>query len=137
MQFFPGKNDRPLDIRLNGVKLEQCGAKYQEKAVKFLGIWVDDKLNWSEHIDRLYKKLRSKIFLLSTVKKHFPQRLKIILYNSLYMPHINYGIIIWGNGKNWRKIEKSQKWALRTSLYKVEIQCTHLGTLCTTQSVKV
>ena len=32
------------------------------------------------------------------------------------MPHVNYGIMIWGNGKNNKCIEKSQKWALRTTL---------------------
>ena len=54
--------------------------------------------------------------MLSTVKKQFPTKLKIMLYNSLFMPHMNYGINIWGYGKNHKCIEKLQKWALRTTL---------------------
>ena len=35
-----------------------------------------------------------------------------ILYNSLILPHINYGILTWGN--KMKRIHKLQKWAIRT-----------------------
>ena len=51
MKMFPGRQDRPLNMNMNGVKLEQCGSKFKEKSIKFLGILVDDKLDWGEHIN--------------------------------------------------------------------------------------
>ena len=32
------------------------------------------------------------------------------------MPHLLYGISIWGHGKGWQGIEKLNKWCLRTVL---------------------
>ena len=45
--------------------------------------------------------------------KHFlPANIMKTLYNSLILPHISYGIILWG--KELKRINKLQKWAIRT-----------------------
>ena len=45
--------------------------------------------------------------------KHFlPAKIMKTLYNSLILPHITYGIILWG--KVLKRINKLQKWAIRT-----------------------
>ena len=38
------------------------------------------------------------------------------MYKALFLPHINYGISIWGNGKGFQYIDKLQKLALRSVL---------------------
>ena len=52
---------------MEGTKLEQCGSKYKDKSIKFLGILVDDKLNWAEHINMLRNTLRSQITDMSLI----------------------------------------------------------------------
>ena len=34
-----------------------------------------------------------------------------MIYNALILPHINYGLLLWG--KNFKRIFKLQKWAVR------------------------
>ena len=52
-----------------------------------------------------------KIGILNKLKHTLPQEIKIILYNSLILPHINYCIMAWGFHSN--RILKLQKKALR------------------------
>ena len=77
---------------------------------------IDSKLTWENHIAKLRNKLRSQIYLLSTIKRKYPLKLKLLLYRSIFVPHLLYGISIWGHGKGWQGIEKLNKWCLRTVL---------------------
>ena len=117
MKFFKDNKERELNIELDGHKLERVGSYgTKETSVKFLGIFVDDKLTWEEHISKLRNKLRSQIYLLSTIKRKYPLKLKLLLYRGIFVPHLLYGISIWGHGKGWQGIEKLNKWCLRTVL---------------------
>ena len=49
-------------------------------------------------------------------KKKYPLKLKLLMYRSFFVPHLLYGISIWGHGKGWQGIEKLNKWCLRTVL---------------------
>ena len=74
---------------------------------------MDDKLNWEHHIEKVKAKVRSIIHLLTTVKKAFPPKLKILLYKSLLMPHINYCLPIYGSGKGVNRLATYMKWGIR------------------------
>ena len=41
---------KSLDIRLEGVKIDQISASTHETAFKFLGLMIDEQLNWKQHI---------------------------------------------------------------------------------------
>ena len=47
-----------LNINLNGTQIEQV------KVTKYLGFCLDTKLCWSDHINKLVKKIAPKIGLL-------------------------------------------------------------------------
>ena len=49
---------------------------------------------------------------MKRLKKFLPSSVLKILYDSLVLPYINYGILTWG--KNIKRINKLQKWAVRT-----------------------
>ena len=114
MIFFANKNTPSLNLYLNGHKLDQVGHTCTTKTTKFLGIHIDSNLTWEHHIEKVAAKMRSIIHLLSTVKKTFPIRLKIMLYKSLLLPHVNYCLPIYGKGKGYNKIATYMKWGLRT-----------------------
>ena len=113
MSFFGNKQARSLNIYLNGHKLSQIGTNFETKTIKFLGVYMDDKLNWEYHIEKVKSKVRSIIHLLTTVKKSFPPNLKILLYKALLMPHINYCLPIYGSGKGIGRLATYMKWGIR------------------------
>ena len=63
---------------------------------KFFGIWLDEYLNWGAHIDHVCLKISRMNGTLNRLKHHCPQTVLMILYNTLILPHINYGILLWG-----------------------------------------
>lgn len=85
----------------------------QGARVKLLGITLDDKLNWSSHIEELSHKLSSKIFLLRQLRRHLSLETLKASYFSLFHSHISYAIILWGNSCHTIKIFRLQKKAIR------------------------
>ncbi len=63
---------------------------------KFLGIIVDEKLCWSDHIDYCRGKLASATYAMNKGRKTLPQSCLKLLYYSLFYPHLSYGILLWG-----------------------------------------
>ena len=63
---------------------------------KFLGTWLDEYLNWGAHIDHVCFKISRMNGTLNILKHHCPQTVLMILYNTLILRHINYGILLWG-----------------------------------------
>ena len=78
---------------------------------KFLGIWLDDKLNWKCHLTHLHLKLKSNLCLLRKGKKLLIPKTKTILYYAQIFSHLNYGILCWGSmakQSDKKQIEKIQ-----------------------------
>ena len=46
-------------------------------------------------------------FCISRLKFIFPKNILLTIYKSLFVPHINYGSLVWGN--NFEAISKLQK----------------------------
>ena len=61
----------------------------------FLGIHFNEQLNGKSHIDKLSVKCCRILGILNRLKRILPLNIKIILYNSLMLPHLNYGITLW------------------------------------------
>ena len=59
----------------------------------------------------LTNKLSRVIGILNRLKYIYPQHILSTIYNSLFMSHVNYGILLWGSCSN--KIENIQKKAIR------------------------
>ena len=53
--------------------------------------------------------------ILHRLKYLYPQNILITLYKSLFIPHINYGSLLWGHAGE--SIDKIQKKAIRTITY--------------------
>ena len=105
---------KSLKINLEGVNIEQISHTSKETGFKFLGLIVDESLNWKQHIDYLHNKLRKAFFSLCRIKNLFPLKLKLMLFNALFKSHVEYGIQVWGKGTGIKKIETLQKKMVRT-----------------------
>ena len=78
---------------------------------KFLGIHIDDELQWGAHIDHLSKKLASGSYAINAVKRLLPIHNLKQLYFSLIHSHLSYGLLLWGSAFEYRrkKVTKIQK----------------------------
>ena len=66
-------------------------------SIKFLGIEIDDKLNWLNHIKRVEKKLSTANFILRNLRYKINQNTALKLYDTLVLPHLIYCNSVWGN----------------------------------------
>ena len=64
--------------------------------VKFLGIIIDNKLNFREHIKTIKNKLSKNIGILSKIKYYVPPDTLRNLYFSFLYPYLNYCVVVWG-----------------------------------------
>ena len=105
-------NNDNLDLNFNNEPLTMITNE------KILGVYVDNNLTWSEHIKRLTKKIASRIWLLSKIKKFLNQTHRVLFYKSYIQPHIDFCNIVWGNSSetNKLKILRLQKRACRVIL---------------------
>ena len=79
---------------------------------KFLGVIIDSNLTWSHHINHISNKLSRICGVLSRLKHYVPVLILKIIYNSLFVSHLNYGITAWGFNVGPR-IKTLQKKAIR------------------------
>ena len=79
-----------VSFTINNENIEQVSS------FSFLGIHLDEILKWNKHIGMLTNKLSRVIGILNRLKYIYPQRILLTVYNSLFMSHVNYGIILWG-----------------------------------------
>ena len=81
----------PIDVIFDDTPLEKVSH------IKFLGIIVDSKLSWKLHIDNICKTISRNIGIINRLKFHIPVSSLLMLYSSLILPYLNYGILAWGN----------------------------------------
>ena len=61
--------------------------------LNFLGILLDKHLNWKSQTSKIANKISRTIGVLTKLKQYLPSRILLTIYNTLIMPHLNYGIL--------------------------------------------
>ena len=77
-----------------------------------MGLTLDTHLNWKIHSENISNKCSRISGILNNLKYILPERIKLLLYNTLLLPHINYCLMTWGY--HGQRIYKIQKRAIRT-----------------------
>ena len=97
----PNKDIQYLTLKIDNVIIEKVDE------FSFLGLTMDTNLNWKRHSENICNKCTKMIGILNRLKYVSPLGIKIMLYNSLILPHINYCIMAWGyKGIRLLKIQK-------------------------------
>ena len=65
--------------------------------IKILGVIIDNKLKWKDHIGYISEKIAKGIDVIIKIRKVFDKTTLLSIYNSLILPYIGYCIHIWGN----------------------------------------
>ena len=98
-----------LELKIGDMTVER------KPYVKFLGILVDEHLDWSEHIKLCKAKLSSSLYAINAAKKYLNSSQLLMLYNALIYPYLTYGVLLWGSTHKTltNKINVIQKKAVR------------------------
>ena len=64
--------------------------------VKYLGVVIDEKMSWKNHVNYLCSKLAKGCWAISKLRKYVDLHTSRILYYSLIYPHLQYCISSWG-----------------------------------------
>lgn len=81
----------PIKLSIDDRAIEQVNQ------TKFLGVIIDDKLNWKAHIDNLKRKISKTIAILHKVKYSVNKKSLHTLYCSLLLPYLTYCVEVWGH----------------------------------------
>ena len=91
MLFRSRPPDPELHLKINNADIPKV------TATKFLGIIIDDKLNWKPHIQSVKSKLSCILSIMYKASKLITTVGMYTLYCSLFQPHISYCNELWGN----------------------------------------
>jgi hypothetical protein len=98
-----------LKIKVNGKRLQMS------PYVKYLGIYIDEHLNWSHHTDILSAKLGRANGMLAKIRHYVDEKTLHNVYYGIFSSVMNYGSQVWGQfaNKSVKRIQKLQNKALR------------------------
>ena len=112
LMFLGLKDDPKLCIDINGNVVQMTDS------VKLLGITIDSKLNFKQHVQSICKKASNKVRAFSRIAQNLDYEKSTILYNSFILSNFNYCPLIWmfcGKTSN-DDINRLHKRALRVLL---------------------
>ena len=69
-------------------------------AYMYLGIVINNRFSWTDHIDYIRGKISEKLSLLRRIKSYLPLNGRIMFFNSFILPLFDYGDIIWRDRGN-------------------------------------
>ena len=98
------------DVTIRARKIQRVSC------LRYLGVMIDEHLDWSTHVETLSNKIVRDIYLLKRIKQFIGQRIALLFYKSVIQSKFDYCDIVWGNvGKGFaRKLQILQNRALRT-----------------------
>ena len=104
-----GSNGEDVSVNISGSLIQESDEK------KLLGLTLDRRLNFKNHISNLYKKVNQKLHGLARVSKYM-EKSKLELTMTLFvMSHFSYCPLVWmfHTRKSHKKIKKIHERAMR------------------------
>ena len=80
----------------------------QTDSFKYLGVKLNETMEWSDHIDYIHSKVAKRLGLLKRVKHLLPVKSREIMYNTMIQPILDYGDIVWGDRFNQTQMDRLQ-----------------------------
>ena len=110
-----------LNINKNNIK--------QVTIFKYLGIYLDNKLTWQEHLQNLQTKLAKFTGIVYKIRNFAPRKVLMMLYNALVGSCLRYGIGAWGSSSSHlrNKLQAAQNKVLRAILFLPYISDVQFG----------
>ena len=91
MIFTKKKRKSSIDLKIDGNDIhEVCKSK-------FLGVLIDNKLNWKDHISYVSSKISRSLGMIIKARNYLNKDGLVNLYYSFIYPYLTYCNHIWGN----------------------------------------
>ena len=83
-------------LEIGGERIERVAG------ARFLGVWVDECLGWTGHIEKVRKKVGQLLGVLGRAGTVLGGKSLLSLYNGLVLPHLQYCLMVWVDSKGAR-----------------------------------
>ena len=114
--------DCDLKIELNGKRL------YETDSVKYLGIQIDKRLTWKQHINHVALKLNKANAMLSKLRYVLDIKTLRSVYYAIFESHLCYASLAWvQNNNSLKRLHLLQKKSLRLMFF--QSRNSHTGPL--------
>ena len=104
--------DYAVDLKLYDSHSNTFVSLAPKNYFKYLGVFMDSNLTWKYNIEYIASNLSKRIGIISRLRHFVTVSTLICIYNSLMLPYLTYGVIVWGRAAKCH-ILKLQKRALR------------------------
>ena len=84
------KIQNSINVKLEGHSLERV------KETKYLGVILNEKLNWTKHVNFIKNKLNSASYIMSKLRHYVDIKTLQMIYYSVVNSHLSYCITTWG-----------------------------------------
>ena len=113
-----GGNNRKLDVTTRAIMVNNDSIE-RVNIYKYLGVKLDQNLNFSAHVDYMRAKTIGKIRLLGKIAPVLDQKTSLYLYRSLVLPIFDYADYVWDclSQQDSLTIQKLQNMALKNILH--------------------
>ena len=104
MLHFPKKNSREIfqgKVKINENYLSRIGEHEEIKSIKFVGLHIDEKMSWKYHLNLVKQRTANGLRALVQCKNLLPIQVKLMIYNGIIKPHLEYGITLWGQAAKY------------------------------------
>ena len=111
-----GSDNTNIEVKIGNEKLKQTSS------VKLLGVYIDDKLDFDHHINKLWKSAGNQLNSLTRLKSFLGLKERVALVNSFTYSNFEYCPLVWifSHKKSLNKIESLHKRPLRFLLNNYE-----------------
>src|SRR4029434_2142808 len=113
------RRSRPplLPVSIEGVSVEVV------TTYKYLGVHMDNKLDWSANVDAIYKKGQSRLYFLRRLRSfNVCNKLLRMLYQSVVASVLFYAVVCWGGSIKKRDAGRLDR-LVRRAVVGTELDC--------------
>ena len=109
---------KSLNFRISGQKI------IPTSCVTYLGIKINQSLNWAEHFETIIPKLSRANGMLAKMRHYVSRKSLISIYHAIFNSHLNYCSLVWGKLPQYLmdKVRSLQNKALRIIHFKNRLE---------------
>ncbi|TWW54378.1 hypothetical protein D4764_0184950 [Takifugu flavidus] len=101
---------RPRPVQIGTEEVEGV------QTYKYLGLWLDNRLDWTRNTRQLYKKTQSRMYFLRRLRSfNICRKLLWMFYQSVVASVLSYAVVCWGGSATKADLSRLEKLIRRAS----------------------
>ncbi|TWW75426.1 hypothetical protein D4764_13G0000880 [Takifugu flavidus] len=107
---FGRDRPRPRPVQIGTEEVEGV------QTYKYLGLWLDNRLDWTSNTRQLYKKTQSRMYFLRRLRSfNICRKLLWMFYQSVVASVLSYAVVCWGGSVTKVDLSRLEKLIRRAS----------------------